>query len=242
MPEKNWEFRPRPATTLAAAAALAILLALGFWQLDRAAQKEALHETFLARSRAAPVDIAGAAVPEAEAMLWRRVRVRGRYDPAVIWLLDNQVYGGRAGYFVYSPFVLDGSDARVLVSRGWVAGGSDRTAAPAVATPAEAMVLQGLAKPVPRTPVLAETPPEALAPGVLRVQQIDLAAIGAAQGWKLLPWELRLDGTGEGFVRDWPEPGSGRERHLGYAFQWFAFAAVLCVIWLVLNLKRKPSA
>jgi len=243
MREKNREFRPRAVPTLVASVLFGVLLSLGFWQLDRAAQKAALHETFLERGRAPPVDLASdAAVVDAGAMIWKRANLRGRYDPTVIYLLDNQVHAGQAGYLVYGAFVLDGAEARVLVSRGWVPAGTDRAAPPVVVTPSDALALEGLAKPVPRTPVLRETPPEMLAPGVLRVQHIDLTATGAAQGWKLLPYEVRLEGPEAGFVRDWPAPGSGRERHLGYAFQWFALAAVLFVIWLVVNFRRAGPA
>jgi len=239
----QWEFRPRAVPTLAAAILFAVLLSLGFWQIDRARQKEALHRAFLERSSAAPVAVAGQGpVTDAADTIWRRVTLRGRYDPAVIYLLDNQVYAGRAGYFVYSPFLIDGGPRRVLVSRGWVPAGDDRGRAPAIETPAADTALEGLAKPAPLTPVLRETPPEPLAPGVFRVQQIDLPTIAGQRGWGLLQYEVRLDGEAPGFVRDWPPPGSGRERHLGYAFQWFAMAAVLLAIWIAVNLKRAGRA
>jgi surfeit locus 1 family protein len=239
---KNREFRPRIVPTLATAVLFGLLMSLGFWQLDRARQKETLHGEFLARSRAAPVDLGdGAAAQDAGAMFWRRVRLGGRYDPAPVYLLDNQVRDRQAGYFVYNALRLEGGDRRVLVSRGWVPAGMDRARAPVVDTPAGTIALEGLAKPVPRTPVLRETVPETLAAGMLRVQQIDLAAIGAANGWQLLPFEVRLDAPEAGFVRDWPAPGSGGERHLGYAFQWFAMAAVLFAIWLIVNFRRRVA-
>ena len=227
--------------TLAAAALFALLLWLGFWQLDRAREKEALHAAFLARSAASPVDLLAAA-GDAEEIVWRRARLHGRYDREATYLLDNQVHGGQAGYLVYNAFILDGDERRVLVSRGWVPAGADRARAPAIEIPAGERLLEGLAKPVPVTPVLRETPAEPLAPGVLRVQQIDTAAFGAARGWELSSYEVRLDGSAAGFVRDWPVPGSGRERHLGYAFQWFAMAAALFTIFVVLGFRRSPAA
>jgi cytochrome oxidase assembly protein ShyY1 len=241
MQTAQWQFRARAVPTLAALVLFAILLALGFWQLDRARQKAALHLAYLERAAAPPVDLAaaGGGRDDAGEMIWRRVRAVGRYEAAPVYLLDNQVHAGRPGYLVYSPFVLDGGTARVLVSRGWVAAAADRGLAPAVETPAGAIAIEGTAKPAPVTPVLRETPPETLAPGVLRVQRIDLAAIAAANAWTLLPYEMRLEGAEPGFVRDWPAPGSGRERHLGYAFQWFAMAAALFVIYLAVNLRRR---
>ncbi|HEY7841444.1 MAG TPA: SURF1 family protein [Gammaproteobacteria bacterium] len=236
----NREFRPRIVPTLAAAVVFGLLMSLGFWQLDRAAQKAALHAAFLERSSAPPVLLDDTRM-EADTVTWRRVRLRGRYDATAIYLLDNQVHAGQAGYLVYSPFVTDGG-RRVLVSRGWIPAGTDRTRAPSVLTSAGELELEGLAKPPPITPVRGETPPEPLAAGMWRVQQIDLAAIGARHAWQLPGYEVRLDAPETGFVRDWPAPGSGRERHLGYAFQWFAMAAVLGIIWIVVNLKRAGPA
>jgi surfeit locus 1 family protein len=241
MQTAQWQFRAGTVPTVAAAALFAILLALGFWQLDRARQKAALHLAYLERAAAPTVDLAAAdgLRDDAAQMIWRRVRVQGGYEASPLYLLDNQVHAGRPGYLVYSSFVLDNGAARVLVSRGWIAAGGDRGRAPSVETPAGAIAIEGTAKPAPVTPVLRETPPEVLAPGVLRVQRIDLAAIAAANAWTLLPYEVRLDGAEPGFVRDWPAPGSGRERHLGYAFQWFAMAAALFVIYLAVNLRRR---
>src|SRR5690554_4858504 len=130
--------KSRPAFLPLAAAVpfFVLLLSLGFWQLDRAQQKETLYRQLEERARAPVVDLAaaGAARANAEDMHWRRVMLRGRYDPVVHFLLDNQVYRGRPGYFVYTPFLLAGESVRVLVNRGWVDAGADRGHAPDVET------------------------------------------------------------------------------------------------------------
>lgn len=231
-------FRARLLPTLIAAALFALLLKLGFWQLDRARQKEEIFAESAARAAAAPLQLDAGATP-AE-LLWRRVQARGRYLPAPQYLLDNQVHAGRPGYQVYAVFET-ADRVRVLVARGWVAADPDRRRAPTLSLPSGEMELAGSMRPPPRTPVLMETPPEQLAPGVLRVQQIDPARFGAELPG-LLPYELRLAGSEPGFERDWPAPGSGAERHRGYAFQWFALAGTLAIIWLVLGLRRRRSA
>ena len=45
----------------------------------------------------------------------------------------------------------------------------------------------------------------------------------------------------DGFVRDWKPSGLTPERHLGYAFQWFALALTLAVLVLVSFLKSRES-
>ena len=57
---------------------------------------------------------------------------------------------------------------------------------------------------------------------------------------ELLPYVLRMDPESPaGFTRRWKEPGTGEERNLGYAFQWFAMAIAIFVIYLILNFKRE---
>lgn len=235
-------FRPPLLPTLAAALFLVLLTSLGFWQLDRARQKQALQQHYEDRGRAPVVDLATAARRDEGEMHWRRVRLEGRYDPVRHFLLDNQVYRGRAGYLVYTPFLLAGEGVRVLVNRGWVAAGPDRSQGPGIRTPQGETELRGVAKPVPRTPVLSETPPEALGQDLVRVQAILPAQIAGRENWTLLPYEVRLETPASGFVRDWPAPGTGRERHLGYAFQWFALAALLVVIYVVLVVRAARGA
>jgi surfeit locus 1 family protein len=97
-------------------------------------------------------------------------------------------------------------------------------------------------QPPPPGIVLGENIPEPVAPGVTRLQRLELDVLAHSYQGRLLPYELRLDGeSASGFVRRWPEPGSGRERHLGYAFQWFAMAVAVAVIYLVLNIRRRGS-
>ena len=48
----------------------------------------------------------------------------------------------------------------------------------------------------------------------------------------------------DGLVRDWPDPGSGVEKHLGYAFQWYALAVLAAGLWarFVLFGRRKAES
>jgi cytochrome oxidase assembly protein ShyY1 len=45
----------------------------------------------------------------------------------------------------------------------------------------------------------------------------------------------------DGLVREWRPSTIPPERHLGYAVTWFALAAALAVIYLVMNLRKDPD-
>lgn len=239
------QFRPGLWPSVAVALLLPLLIALGFWQLERAGQKEALQEAYRSRQASPPLDLlaAGEDRNRREGMLWRRVHLRGEYLPDKQYLLDNQIEGGEPGYLIFSPFRLAGRETVVLVNRGWLPMIGGRSAVPDVPPPEKAEVVEGTAKDPQSTGVFLGGPEaEDLGRGFVRVQQLDLEAIARDNDWRLLPYVVRLDKQpGSGFVREWKAPGFGRETHLGYAFQWFAMAAALLIIYLVVNMKPKTE-
>jgi len=49
------------------------------------------------------------------------------------------------------------------------------------------------------------------------------------------------DVVDDGLIRQWETPNSGSSRNTGYAFQWFSFAALAFILYIVLNVKRKNN-
>jgi len=234
------QFRPGLWPSAVVALLLPLLIALGFWQLDRAGQKQALEQTYQARQASTPIDLLTAAGKFArEEMLWRRVRMHGEYLEDKQYLLDNQVKGGKPGYLIFSPFRLADRQTVVLINRGWLPAASERKILPEIPPSPDNGVIEGTVKdPQSNGLFLGGKLTEKLEEGLIRVQRLDLDAVARDNDWRLLPYVVRLDKqTGSGLVRDWKAPGFGRERHLGYAFQWFALAAALSIIYLVVNVK-----
>lgn len=240
-----WRFEPKLIPTISVTLLFPALLALGFWQLDRAHQKEALYAQYQHRRNLDPVNLNESSPGNSNAgtLLWRRTTMRGIYDGGIHYLLDNQVLDGRPGYFVYTTFRLSPGKSWVLVNRGWLPADPDRRRLPELPTPAGPVRLDGVIKDVPATGILlGKDVSEDLPGGIIRVQKIDLDAIAGRAGHALLPFIVRLNPTSvSGFERTWIEPGSGREKHLGYAFQWFLMAAALIIIYVVVNLKKSTE-
>ncbi|MFA7388101.1 MAG: SURF1 family protein [Thiohalobacteraceae bacterium] len=238
----NFEFRPGILPSLATVLLLGLLLSLGFWQLDRAAQKRALLEAYTARPDDVPVEIDATFRPAPD-WRYRRAQVTGNYMPERQFLLDNRVHQGRVGYFVLTPLRLAHSDAAVLVNRGWVAQGASRADLPPLPASTGEQVIQGLIDfPPSKVFVLGEG--EDRDPGWPKVlQQLRLDLQSTQLGLRLLPMILLLDSDqADGFVREWTPVVVGPERHVGYAVQWFSLAAVLTVLYLWLNLQRRRPA
>jgi surfeit locus 1 family protein len=227
-------FAPRLVPTLVMLPLLALLVGLGTWQLERAAEKRALLVAF-ARGAAAPA----ALPPAAAAARYTRVAVGGHYLSDRQFLLDNMTHDGRVGYRVLTP--LERADGTlVLVDRGWLPGGPSRAQLPEVAVGDAPREVSGRLDELPRAGVRLVAPAEGGWPR--RVSFPTHAELEAALGRPLYPRLLLLDAAvADGYLRDWRPPGMPPERHVGYAVQWYALALTLVVIWVIVNLKRRET-
>jgi surfeit locus 1 family protein len=75
-------------------------------------------------------------------------------------------------------------------------------------------------------------------------QNLDLTRFRAETGLPLLPYSVQQVGTAsEGLLRQWPQAGSGAEKNFGYAFQWWAIAALVAIlyVWFQLVVPRRQA-
>ncbi|WP_454907695.1 SURF1 family protein [Variovorax gossypii] len=149
------EDRRRPGRfwliTIAAVLTLAATVSLGRWQLSRAAQKEALQASIDAQKQKPPLTQAEfLALQQPSDELHRPVRLRGLWLTPQTVYLDNRQMHGVPGFYVLTPFALEGTEQTVMVQRGWVQRNFvDRTKLGAVDTPAGIVEVTGLIEPPP---------------------------------------------------------------------------------------------
>ena len=206
----GYSFRPRLWALATALAACAAFIALGNWQARRADEKRAA----------------------AAEMEKKRVSVRGIYRPELTVLLDNKVRNHRTGYEVITPLRLDGE--HVLVNRGWIEAGRTREALPEVRTPAGEVRVEGVA--LERLPRVL---PMQKAESAKVRQSLDISEFASQTGLKLRPYFLEQHSAADdGLVRDWPRPDAGVTTHESYSLQWYSFAALTVVLFIVLSLRR----
>ncbi|MBD9400855.1 SURF1 family protein [Comamonas sp. CMM02] len=226
--------------TVAGVIAVCVGLALGFWQLERAAQKTRLHDAMQAQSSTVTLDARAVhdqlALGDATLTHWlyRPIALHGQWMPAHTVYLDNRQMQGRPGFFVFTPLQLASGEV-VLVQRGWIARNfQDRQLLQAIETPAGTVTVEGQLAGAPgRLYALGEgDAPDAHNPHIR--QNLNLTAYAQTTGLPLWPVTVVQTGAAsEGLLRAWPQPSSGIATHQGYAFQWFAIAAVLAamVLW-----------
>jgi surfeit locus 1 family protein len=233
----RYRFQPRLFTTLAAAAGVALTLALAYWQLGRAHEKEALAARIEMLAKNPPVRITAAAV-NATDVEWRQVTARGRFEPRHAVLIDNRIHRGVVGYHVVMPLVIEGGSRHVLVNRGWIAGTRERSRLPDVNTPTGAVEITGRAvTPSGRFVELSASTAEG------RVwQNLTLERYRQAVPISLQPFVIQQESPLEdGLAREWEPPDFGVNTHYSYAIQWLALALTVLVFYLVTHVKRRPQ-
>jgi cytochrome oxidase assembly protein ShyY1 len=227
--------------TLAAVLTVCATVSLGRWQLSRAAQKEALQAEIESQKQKPPLaqdDFLALEAPAGE--LHRPVRLRGLWLTPQTVYLDNRQMHGVPGFYVLTPFALEGSNQTVMVQRGWVQRNfNDRTQLGAVNTPPGLVEVTGLIEPPPGhlfelgKPAAAASAPESAGSSPIR-QNLDLEAFRAETKLPLRT-DVSLQQIGpasEGLQRDWPAPALGLEKHYGYAFQWFGLSALVVILYV----------
>ena len=230
--EKKRRWAPGWQMTLFVACMLPVVVALGFWQLERREEKLAYEARYFDRVGMLPVAPAEAT----EDLGFQRLRIKGRFEGDNTFLVDNQLYQGRPGYWVVTSFAADNGD-RWLVNRGWVSAPEYREQLPEVQTPTDSVELVAVAWPdTGLLPLLAEdTWPESWPK---RVQRFDVAEM-ARLLVDVKPVELRLEaGQPGGFVPASLDADFQSSRHLGYAVQWFGLGLALITGFVIYGFKR----
>ena len=235
-----------------------VCIMLGRWQLERAAERREVAAILDAGRRAPPV-VLTPQIDAAELRAWRPAQAQGQWRSEWSVLIDNRNLDGRPGLWLAMPMMLD-QDTAVLVLRGWLERPiADRPVANIPTTSLPIKIEGELAVRVPRLFELwtsranaVESLPDGwkgtpeLIPGEVdpkllpRLQNLDLDVYAQRTGLKFLPTVLMQNGSdgSDGLKRVWPEPSVDADKNVGYAMQWFGFAGIVLIAFLVLVWRR----
>jgi surfeit locus 1 family protein len=231
----NLRFTPRWQMSLLAVFAILLFTRLGYWQLQRAAEKKLMlsaHHEFASQD---PISWQPDRKLPAQ---YQPIVVKGHFLPKVL-LLDNQHYQHQFGYHVISPLMLVNGHV-ILVDRGWLAGDVTRRELPEVDVPSGFIDVMGqVYYPSDKNWSLGQLiEKEQLNLAVIEL--IDTQLVSQFLHKSVYPFIIRL-GKYEagGYVREWAIVSMPPERHDAYALQWFAMALVILILYISLNLKKK---
>lgn len=243
--------------SLAALACVAVTASLGFWQLGRAAQKQAVFDAIERQQAlepwhnaelAAEVALATESTGEAQkaALLHRPVQLQGQWLAEQTLFLDNRQMQGRVGFYVLTPLRLSAPYGHrvVIVQRGWAPRNfMDRSVLPEVQTPEGTVSIEGRLEAPPSRLMELETAHGGADPDEQKSrirQNADIALWAQQGGLPLLALSVVQSGSAsEGLLRDWPQINAGVQKHYGYAFQWFGLSVLVVLLYVWFQLVRR---
>jgi surfeit locus 1 family protein len=183
------------------------------------------------------VNLNDGGLPDALTPLKNRDAVaQGEFDFAYQGIVKLQNYQSKPGVHLIAPLVLDGGETAVLVNRGWVPEADNY----GDYNEPGSLTINGY---VGLTQTLNRDSGVSAVTEELAWYRVDIEAIQAQMPYDLLP--IYINQAPE--ANDAPPFRAEREvdlsegPHMGYAIQWFLFAAVLAVMYTALVYKDVRS-
>ena len=216
---------------------LPILVSLGIWQLTRYQEKLSLEQVYDTRRYLSPLSFSE--IHSYSDPLYLPLEVTGHFVSDQYFFLDNQIHKGKAGYDLLMPFLTQTGEW-LLVNRGWLPV-ENRETLPEVSTPQGLITLQGnIYRPLGESFLLDEDRWSDEWPK--RIQSLDFSKVEAALEETVPAMTLVLSEQQPGAEQVRPIAINMKsEKHLAYAFQWFAMALVLIGLY-IFRMKRAYPA
>lgn len=219
-------------------ATFAFLVSLGFWQLDRADEKRGI-EASIKQANTGSVEL----IKKEEGLQskeYYEVRLQGKYLSDKQFIYDNQIVDQVSGYYVLTPYALEGQSKAILINRGFIPwnGRRDKLADIVIGQETREIKVQ-ISKPIKRMEL---KPSEVGIQFPVLIQSIDLQDMADRAKVDFSSVIGLLDASASnGFIRKW-EPYTGSiEKHIGYAVQWFLMALVLAIIGIRIAIKQRKK-
>jgi surfeit locus 1 family protein len=239
------DIRRRPIAAIVTLILVILGIALGIWQLNRAAYKEELAAQIEFGAKANPILLNGSTLAP-EQILHRRVQARGVYlKDQGVWLENRPHPLGRdpqtgiaTGFYLLMPMRLSENPQQIIwVNRGWVPRNFQKlNQVPEIITSVDENLIEGIAlESATKTYVLGKESGLRATDGLAIQENIHFQEEQNKLQLDQYPFVLRQDNPEikDGLQRLWPLADRGVEKHLGYAFQWFALAFMSLVFWIV---------
>jgi surfeit locus 1 family protein len=226
-----------------------VCVGLGFWQLDRLEQRRRFNADVAAAAELPPLDLdAGgleAILRDPDAHLFRRAIARGTYASQGELILRGRSHNGRPGVHLVTPLQM--RTGTILVNRGWLPSPDAATVDPRGYRLVGQQSLTGSLQEVPdaanSTPLIVD-----LGDTTIRTyRRLDHATVASALDRPLPRLYLQLlpDSTAQSALPvAVPLPEMDEGPHLGYAIQWFSFAAIALFgfLFVAISRLRRPGS
>jgi surfeit locus 1 family protein len=222
---------------------------LGFWQLDRLAQRREANDRARAGLMLAAVD--ATELPDSgPAARFRRVHVEGAYVYEREFALAPRAHQGSPGVHIVTPLARPGTDTLVLIVRGWVYAPDAQTADFERWRELDSARIEGYTLLLDSTVAATGAAPGAVSdapPPARSVRRLVRRNLEERLGAPVAGYYIVATSEPDSSIAPTSvpvrvaEPSLDGGPHLSYAVQWFLFAIVFGVGGTLVVLKGRPS-
>lgn len=215
---------------------------LGYWQLSRAHEKQQRLEVLAGNENSIISNLT--TISEEQISEFSRVELEVELVSRKNILIENKIQNGNLGYHVVNLVQDVESKNYLLVNRGWIEGLANRAELPMVDLPASYWQLNARIYPVNLQVLSGDAEIEEYGNSI-RIPVLDASVTEGLE--KLLsvdiePYVLRIDHQDSYALDvDWAWVSMLPEKHLAYAFQWFALSLAFLIVSLFVLVKRIPK-
>ena len=225
--------RPWIFVTILVIVAAAVMVRLGIWQLDRLAGRRALNQQVLSQIDQPPLALTNEVISgDLDALEFRTVQVDGEFDLDNALVLGNQVWEEQIGVHLLTPLEIAGTDTYILVDRGWIPYEEWENRNLSAYHLTGNVSVEGMLRVTQTKLGLRDCIDETAGEPPFQVWCLRLDGIASYLPYDLLPVYLIQGPEGEQTAppyREIPQIEITEGPHLGYAVQWFTFAAILLI-------------
>ncbi len=228
---------------------ISLFLSLGFWQIERAGEKDSIVKLYKDRQLAPAKLLQTFNTRDIEKLHYRNFKIKGRYLNK-IFLIDNKVKNKILGFNVVTPFQLEKSGEIIIVDRGWLPFNGIRDEITNnynylnhQEIDQNVQEINGYIYPKDASYTIGAISTNKEWPRLL--QAINFREINN----EILKKDLlvsgvifRLGRNNEfGFNREWKIVYMDSNKHLGYAFQWFSLAVAFLIMTIIFFIRNKDE-
>lgn len=217
-----------------------VFSALSVWQVNRVYEKQHVQDLIAEANAGNPINIL--LNQSDEDLLEHRhykATARGRFLDEQCFFVENVIFKGRPGLYVYCPFQIENDRRVLLVNMGWMKKLYSRLQLPPYQVDSDLVSIEGVIADPRSKPVVTT----GLEKPNVELDNLwayfDFDSLSKQTGFDFYPIEFQLTTEIDTVLqRDWPQYQAKIGMHIGYAIHWAAFALVTLGLFLKFNIKK----
>jgi surfeit locus 1 family protein len=216
-----------------------VFSALSIWQVGRVFEKQDQLAQIEQANASSSLRVSRLSEQELLAHVNYRAKVRGRFLAEHCFFVENVIFKGKPGLYVYCPFKAETKNKLLLVNMGWLGKLRDRLQLPEYRPPQQTIEIDVVLSELRSKPVVTSGMDKPNIELDNLWAYFDFDSLLEQSRLEFYPLELRLLSSLEDELqRDWPRFEAKTGMHIGYAIHWAVFALVTLGLYIKLNLKR----